>query len=90
MSFIFQSQAKVRSACDETRNLNQAIYNFTHLHTGHFSKILSVKNISYLKRTDSTERISLPSPHVAHTAFPNIALRAIRLSQGTTKDISFK
>lgn len=48
------------------------------------------KNISYLKRTDSTERISLPSPHVPHTALPNIALPAIRLSQGTTKDVSFK
>ena len=68
--FLFQTQAKGRSGCDETKNLNQAIYNITHLHTGHFSKIPSVKDVFYLENRLDKNGFSLPPPHhVPHTAF---------------------
>lgn len=92
VSFLFQTQAKGRSGCDETQNLNQVIYNITHLHTGHFSKILSVNDVSYLENRLDKNGFSLPTPPTYHTllSFPNKVLPPIRLSQDTMKDVSFK
>ena len=92
MSFLFQTQAKGRSGCDETQNLNQVIYNIIHLHTGHFSKILSVNDVSYLENRLDKNGFSLPTPPTYRTllSFPNKVLPPIRLSQDTMKDVSFK
>ena len=62
VSLLFQTQAKGRSGCDEIKNLNQVIYNITHLHTGHFSKILSVNDVSYLENRLDKNGFSLPRP----------------------------
>lgn len=54
VSFIFPSQAKVRSGCDETRNLTQVTYNFTHLYMDRtFLKILSIRK-DFLSAENST------------------------------------
>lgn len=72
VSFIFQSQTNAGSGYDETRTLNQVIYNFTHLCTGHFSKF-SASKFGFLAEENrlNIKDLAATSPR---TAFHNKAL----------------